>query len=529
MEQKNDIRLIPTSQNRPGLSDIHSKQNEIGKIEKTEIQIINGRNTDNGKMIPFDIIDKIRKSICKISYENNNGTGFFILLKNSFKCIMTNYHVISEINKVINIQIYNNKNININLNNRNIKYYNNLDITIIEIKESYEILKYIEFLDYDLNYIKGYEQYKNIDIFTLQYLEKEGICAASGNIIDILGNKYEFTHNIYTEYGSSGSPIILFNTLKVIGMHRGGDKNKKINYGTFIGEIFNENKNINNYIIGEIYITEKDIGKNIRIINSFEKRFRKMKLNDEIKEEDKNEKEIKECKIEINNNKIAFRYFYKFKKIGKYQIKYIFDQYLTKTNYKFCYCSSLTNLNLSNFNTQNVINMNFMFCNCSSLTNLNLSNFNTQNSINMGGMFCDCSSLTNLNLSNFNTQNVINMSHMFYKCSSLTNLNLSNFNTQNVIDMSNMFYKCSSLTNLTLSNFNTQNVTDMSGMFCDCSSLTNLNLSNFNTQNVTNMNFMFCDCSSLTNLISNFNTQNVTDMSYMFDNCKAFKINSIIK
>ena len=123
MEQKNDIRLIPTSQNRPGLSDIHSKQNEIGKMEKTEIQIIKERDTDNGKMIPFDIIDKIRKSICKISYEKNiNGTGFFILLKNSFKCIMTNYNVISEINNIINIQINNNKNININLNNRNIKY-----------------------------------------------------------------------------------------------------------------------------------------------------------------------------------------------------------------------------------------------------------------------------------------------------------------------------------------------------------------------------------------------------------------------
>ena len=42
-------------------------------------------------------------------------------------------------------------------------------------------------------------------------------------------------------------------------------------------------------------------------------------------------------------------------------------------------------------------------------------------------MFCECSDLTNLNLSNFNTQNVINMSGMFSYCSSLTNLNLLNF------------------------------------------------------------------------------------------------------
>ena len=48
----------------------------------------------------------------------------------------------------------------------------------------------------------------------------------------------------------------------------------------------------------------------------------------------------------------------------------------------------------------------------------------------MYGMFCDCNSLANLNLSNFNTQNVTYMYGMFYGCNSLTNLNLSNFNTQ---------------------------------------------------------------------------------------------------
>ena len=54
-----------------------------------------------------------------------------------------------------------------------------------------------------------------------------------------------------------------------------------------------------------------------------------------------------------------------------------------------------------------------MFSNCSSLTSLNLSNFNTNNVTNMSGMFYNCSSLTSLNLSNFNTNNVTNMSYMF--------------------------------------------------------------------------------------------------------------------
>ena len=37
----------------------------------------------------------------------------------------------------------------------------------------------------------------------------------------------------------------------------------------------------------------------------------------------------------------------------------------------------------------------------------------------MGFMFCGCESLININLSNFNTQNVTNMSCIFYDCSSL--------------------------------------------------------------------------------------------------------------
>ena len=37
----------------------------------------------------------------------------------------------------------------------------------------------------------------------------------------------------------------------------------------------------------------------------------------------------------------------------------------------------------------------------------------------MSYMFYDCNSLTNLNLSNFNTQNVTDMSWMFIGCNSL--------------------------------------------------------------------------------------------------------------
>ena len=57
----------------------------------------------------------------------------------------------------------------------------------------------------------------------------------------------------------------------------------------------------------------------------------------------------------------------------------------------FSECSSLKELNLSNFNTDNVTDMSWMFCGCSSLKELNLSNFNTNNVIYMGSMFKGCS------------------------------------------------------------------------------------------------------------------------------------------
>ena len=45
--------------------------------------------------------------------------------------------------------------------------------------------------------------------------------------------------------------------------------------------------------------------------------------------------------------------------------------------YMFNEWNSLTNIDLSNFNTQNVINMNVMFAGCPLLTRINLSNFKT--------------------------------------------------------------------------------------------------------------------------------------------------------
>ena len=89
---------------------------------------------------------------------------------------------------------------------------------------------------------------------------------------------------------------------------------------------------------------------------------------------------------------------------------------ITDMSYMFDYCESLIELDLSSFDTQNVISMEWMFHSCDSLIELDLSSFDTQNVKNMSCMFADCKGLTKLDLSSFYTQNVKDMSCMFADC-----------------------------------------------------------------------------------------------------------------
>ena len=193
-------------------------------------------------------------------------------------------------------------------------------------------------------------------------------------------------------------------------------------YQKYIKEITKE-KNIDekNMIISEVNIGADDINKDIQIINSYENYRRKHEtIDDKKNQEYENEKDIKEnIEIKINGEKIPFSYMHKFKKEGKYKIEYIFKKKLTKINHMFSGCWKLISLDLSRFNTQNVINMSYLFHDCFSLINLNLSNFNTQNAEKINNMFTGCKSLTDVNLANSHIQNVNDKSNIFYDCNSL--------------------------------------------------------------------------------------------------------------
>ena len=90
--------------------------------------------------------------------------------------------------------------------------------------------------------------------------------------------------------------------------------------------------------------------------------------------------------------------------------------------------------------------MNNMFKDCKSLTTLDLSNFNTENVTNMRSMFLNCGLLTSLDLSSFSTENVQFMMEMFNGCNNLETIYAgTGWRTDAVHESSKMFYGCVNL------------------------------------------------------------------------------------
>ena len=238
--------------------------NLIESINRIDEVIIKGKSSIN--KVDFDTIDKVRKSVCKLKINDNEGlknaTGFFLIYFNQ-KYLITCNHVLSSDNNQLELEIWNKEIKKFELKNRHSIYMKKpIDAVVFELKNSDDFIESIDFLDYDLNYIKGYSQYKNIEVFSVGYPKGEKLIADSGVIKDI--NGIEFYHDINTENGSSGSPVILFTTLKVIGIHKQGHLMKNINIGTFFGEILN---NINN---PQIILNDKLSQQNIIAIEIFD-------------------------------------------------------------------------------------------------------------------------------------------------------------------------------------------------------------------------------------------------------------------
>ena len=169
-----------------------------------------------------------------------------------------------------------------------------------------------------------------------------------------------------------------------------------------------------------------------------------------------------------------------------------------------------------------------MFQGCSSLESVSL-NMDTSKVISFKTMFGDCSSLTSLDLRNFNTEKVERMDEMFKGCVNLTSLDLSQFKTSSLNNMDYMFDGCSSLIVLDICNFYMKNDNiENEAMFRGLTNLKYLNLLNIE---LGDYDLSETDLNSLANLIvcSKYGTtpfSNITSKIFRccetpFDNSKC--------
>lgn len=107
--------------------------------------------------------------------------------------------------------------------------------------------------------------------------------------------------------------------------------------------------------------------------------------------------------------------------------------------------SKASKIDLSSLDTSNVTEMGLMFYDTQATEIIGLDTFNTTGVTSMYGMFVG-SQVSSLDLSNFDTSNVIDMSYMFGQCVNLKTIYVGDkFLTNNVIKDENMFIESTSL------------------------------------------------------------------------------------
>ncbi|MDO4903854.1 MAG: BspA family leucine-rich repeat surface protein [Limosilactobacillus sp.] len=118
--------------------------------------------------------------------------------------------------------------------------------------------------------------------------------------------------------------------------------------------------------------------------------------------------------------------------------------------------------------------------NSTSASSMDLSHLDVSGVIRMTQWFGFTPNLKTLNLSGWDTSNVVSMSQMFFG-SAVTALDLSSFNTSKVTRFDTMFENAKNLTTLDLSNFDTSSVGPygFTAMFFGMSSLKKLDVSSF--------------------------------------------------
>ena len=174
------------------------------------------------------------------------------------------------------------------------------------------------------------------------------------------------------------------------------EENQKLFYHIF----FNDNKE---EIENKYSINEEDKVRKIRIVidyqvKSFENLFKNCKCIHYI-----NFKKFHRNNIENMSYMLYECLFLEELNLSNFKTNNVSDM-----SHMFECCKSLKELNISNFDTSNATDMRFMFNQCLKLKEIKgINNFNTKNINDMCAIFQECNSLEFLDLSNFDTFNVI--------------------------------------------------------------------------------------------------------------------------
>ena len=123
--------------------------------------------------------------------------------------------------------------------------------------------------------------------------------------------------------------------------------------------------------------------------------------------------------------------------------------------------NNLEVVDISSWNTSNVIYMNDMFLECENIKKIiGIENLDVSKLEDATSMFSHCEKLVELDLTNWNPILLKNAWNMFSCCSNLKNIkNIENWQLPNIKDVSYMFYKCTKL-DVDLSNWDLTNIKD---------------------------------------------------------------------
>ena len=129
----------------------------------------------------------------------------------------------------------------------------------------------------------------------------------------------------------------------------------------------------------------------------------------------------------------------------------------------------------------------------------------------LSGVFARLNKVEVIDISGWDTSNVINMSYMFNRCTKLKkivgieNLDVSKLKTTKI-----MFYGCKNLVELDLTNWNPILLNSAWNMFSYCSNLKIIkNIENWQLPNIKNVSYMFYKCTKLDVDLSNWNLRNI--------------------